>query len=192
MRTYSQQPAQRNQRYEASSCSLRIRWLVLQKIPVFRWAMSTTHRSLRKWESNCHGKYGSASLSGVTGPYNRSLYIGRFLPTNLQLIRASKQYSSFATQMSGELIAYTVRWTNQVDHGLVNKRAWVFQERILSPRIIHFARDQIFWECASLWAADASSFDDITLYSGYAEFLKRGTRMNHPVTWTLCTRTGLC
>jgi hypothetical protein len=34
----------------------------------------------------CHGKYGSAPLSGVTDPYSRSLYIGRFLPTNLQLM----------------------------------------------------------------------------------------------------------
>jgi hypothetical protein len=34
----------------------------------------------------CHGKYGSAPLSGVTDPYSRSLYIGCFLPTNLQLM----------------------------------------------------------------------------------------------------------
>jgi hypothetical protein len=34
----------------------------------------------------CHGKYGSAPLSGVTDPYNRSLYIGHFVPTNLQLM----------------------------------------------------------------------------------------------------------
>ena len=27
------------------------------------------------------------------------------------------------------------------------KRAWVFQERILAPRTIHFAEDQMFWEC---------------------------------------------
>ena len=28
-------------------------------------------------------------------------------------------------------------------------RAWVVQERFLSPRILHFTADQIFWECAA-------------------------------------------
>jgi hypothetical protein len=31
-------------------------------------------------------------------------------------------------------------------------RAWVFQERILSPRILHFGADELFYECNSgLW-----------------------------------------
>jgi hypothetical protein len=45
----------------------------------------------------CHGKYGSAPLSGVTDPYSRSLYIGRFLPTNLQLMEERQKHSTFAT-----------------------------------------------------------------------------------------------
>ena len=31
----------------------------------------------------------------------------------------------------------------------LNQRAWVLQERVLSPRILHFASNQIFWECQS-------------------------------------------
>jgi hypothetical protein len=31
----------------------------------------------------------------------------------------------------------------------LNERAWVFQEIILSPKIIHFARNQILWTCQS-------------------------------------------
>jgi hypothetical protein len=29
----------------------------------------------------------------------------------------------------------------------LNRRAWVVQERMLSPRIIHFGKNQVFWEC---------------------------------------------
>ncbi|KAG5770216.1 hypothetical protein H9Q72_002790 [Fusarium xylarioides] len=29
----------------------------------------------------------------------------------------------------------------------LNARAWVMQERLLSPRILHFTQDRIFWEC---------------------------------------------
>lgn len=36
----------------------------------------------------------------------------------------------------------------------LNKRGWVFQERILSPRILHFTKDQVLWECRSLEASE--------------------------------------
>ncbi|KAI8633248.1 HET-domain-containing protein [Xylariaceae sp. FL1651] len=29
----------------------------------------------------------------------------------------------------------------------LNKRGWVLQERLLAPRILHFGRKQLFWEC---------------------------------------------
>lgn len=35
----------------------------------------------------------------------------------------------------------------QVFAGPLHRRGWVFQERILAPRTIHFAEDQIAWEC---------------------------------------------
>ncbi|KAL9070107.1 MAG: hypothetical protein Q9157_005931 [Trypethelium eluteriae] len=38
--------------------------------------------------------------------------------------------------------------------GLLNKRGWVFQERTLAPRIVHFTKDQVFWECHSLDASE--------------------------------------
>lgn len=34
-----------------------------------------------------------------------------------------------------------------LDDLLLWKRGWVLQERLLSPRILHFGSDQILWEC---------------------------------------------
>jgi hypothetical protein len=34
-----------------------------------------------------------------------------------------------------------------VEEGLLNKRAWVLQERALSCRTIHFTKRQTYWEC---------------------------------------------
>ncbi|KAH8706882.1 hypothetical protein GQ44DRAFT_597390, partial [Phaeosphaeriaceae sp. PMI808] len=31
----------------------------------------------------------------------------------------------------------------------LNQRGWVLQERILSPRTIHFTKSQMYWECGS-------------------------------------------
>ncbi|KAI9154740.1 HET-domain-containing protein [Paramyrothecium foliicola] len=33
------------------------------------------------------------------------------------------------------------------DTGPLFSRAWVVQERLLSPRVLHFAQDQVYWEC---------------------------------------------
>jgi Heterokaryon incompatibility protein (HET) len=38
-------------------------------------------------------------------------------------------------------------WDSQIEKSQLSTRGWVFQERLLSSRILHFTRTQIFWEC---------------------------------------------
>ena len=38
-------------------------------------------------------------------------------------------------------------WASEVDASPLSRRAWTLQERILSPRILHFGKTQVFWEC---------------------------------------------
>ncbi|KAK4032845.1 heterokaryon incompatibility protein-domain-containing protein [Parachaetomium inaequale] len=38
-------------------------------------------------------------------------------------------------------------WRRSVSRALVNTRAWVLQERFLSPRVLQFDRRQVLWEC---------------------------------------------
>lgn len=46
-------------------------------------------------------------------------------------------------------------WDFHIMSAAVNKRAWVLQERILSPRVLHFGRHQLLWECYEKDAAEA-------------------------------------
>jgi len=41
-----------------------------------------------------------------------------------------------------------------VESAYLSDRAWIFQERILSKRLLHFGRDQIFWECNAATIAE--------------------------------------
>lgn len=41
-----------------------------------------------------------------------------------------------------------------VDGAPLNQRAWVAQERYLSPRIMHFSLDILFWECPEYIASE--------------------------------------
>jgi hypothetical protein len=36
-------------------------------------------------------------------------------------------------------------WDDLVERAPVNERAWVLQERLMAPRVLHFCRDQIAW-----------------------------------------------
>jgi hypothetical protein len=40
-------------------------------------------------------------------------------------------------------------WCSTISDSILNRRGWVFQERMLSPRTLHFA-NQMFWECRTL------------------------------------------
>ena len=49
---------------------------------------------------------------------------------------------------SREYVILDLHWlAGQVRDAVLSQRAWVVQERVLSPRTLHMGRDQIFWEC---------------------------------------------
>lgn len=43
-------------------------------------------------------------------------------------------------------------WNDEVEHGPLNNRGWVSQERYLARRIAHFGESQLAWECRE-WRA---------------------------------------
>ncbi|KAF1837496.1 HET-domain-containing protein [Decorospora gaudefroyi] len=45
-------------------------------------------------------------------------------------------------------------WERELMQSFLYARGWVFQERMLAPRILHFAEKQIFWDCPSLSACE--------------------------------------
>ncbi|KAK5693083.1 hypothetical protein LTR97_010559 [Elasticomyces elasticus] len=41
-----------------------------------------------------------------------------------------------------------------LDDSVLAQRAWVFQERMLAPRTIHFCKTQVYWECREMDASE--------------------------------------
>ncbi|KAH9206190.1 heterokaryon incompatibility protein-domain-containing protein [Leptodontidium sp. 2 PMI_412] len=56
------------------------------------------------------------------------------------------------------------------------QRGWTFQERELSPRVLHFSADQIWWECRTLRKQEDPLSDDIPLSS---RLQRRNTSILH-------------
>ncbi|OIW25942.1 HET-domain-containing protein [Coniochaeta ligniaria NRRL 30616] len=52
-------------------------------------------------------------------------------------------------------------WERDVEDAPLNRRGWVLQERLLSPRIVHFGRTQLYWECHGfVESEDGGHYDD--------------------------------
>jgi len=64
------------------------------------------------------------------------------------------------TSWSGDAHGGTYRlfdprfWEDRILDTELNYRGWVFQERALAARVLHFARDQVLWECGEVEAGE--------------------------------------
>lgn len=47
------------------------------------------------------------------------------------------------------------RWRSLVVDCPLNERGWVMQGRVLAPRTVYFAKDQVYWQCKELQACEA-------------------------------------
>ena len=45
-------------------------------------------------------------------------------------------------------------WVTAIVKAPLNSRAWVYQERALAPRILHFSSSELFWECNHMRASE--------------------------------------
>jgi len=76
--------------------------------------------------------------------------------------RGQKQPRTASKAMYTYIPAYNLE---QVDDSPLAARGWVFQERILSPVILHFGRREVLWECCQRLASESlpSGLEDIPL-----------------------------
>ncbi|KAG9188639.1 hypothetical protein G6011_07344 [Alternaria panax] len=54
-------------------------------------------------------------------------------------------------------------WENLVESAPVNRRAWVFQERLLAPRVLHFGYNQLAWECCEFQSSEDHSDEQLDI-----------------------------
>jgi hypothetical protein len=61
------------------------------------------------------------------------------------------------------------RYRREVNGGPLNTRAWVLQERVLSPRIIHYSESTVYWDCREAHFLDSgrSISDERSLSLGF-------------------------
>ncbi|EGY22193.1 hypothetical protein VD0002_g1365 [Verticillium dahliae] len=88
-------------------------------------------------------------------------------PSSRQSLTVKAANTAFKTNM----------FHTEVDGGPLNTRAWAFQERLLSQRIIHFGASLIFFECSTLFA---SELQPEGIYDGVDVLTRDGTKHEFP------------
>lgn len=79
---------------------------------------------------------------------------GMFSLRDTEMLRPLLVSVSLPSTISNFICFDSERWTDFVRNSSLNKRAWVCQERLLSPRILHFGANEIYWECSTCRASE--------------------------------------
>ncbi|KAH7324774.1 heterokaryon incompatibility protein-domain-containing protein [Stachybotrys elegans] len=106
----------------------------------------------------------------------------------------SPQYNQFIPLEAGASLGISARAT--LKHGTgtslpLLSRAWVLQERLLSPRVVHFTWEELIWECMeqttcecgcirSLWSPNFVPFDKNLLFD---KILRHDSKMESKERW---------
>lgn len=97
--------------------------------------------------------YGSSYLSLAAVSADNSAQ-GLYRKRSAEAVRPSVVRVKLSHQT---LDCYVVRedfWKGEILSQPLYKRGWVLQERMLAPRILHFNRRQVLWQCPSLTASE--------------------------------------
>lgn len=60
-----------------------------------------------------------------------------------------------------------------LSHQPLLQRGWVFQERMLAPRVMHFLKDQIVWECFEMASLETSPSTRLMLRTNFGGIMNK-------------------
>jgi hypothetical protein len=106
------------------------------------------------------------TLAASVAPDSRH---GLYVDTDEQYI--DRPLSSLTGQDEDESIRFRKPLPHKaVDH-LLMSRAWVLQERLLSPRVLHFGQQELIWECWEDMTCECSGFA-IKVFESHDQWLE--------------------
>lgn len=98
-------------------------------------------------------QFSQLNLSATSG--ENGLVFERDPKSVLPILRKKKHSESPASENYGDFLMISAGpWETNVDLGSLNERAWVVQERLLAPRVLHCCYNMMYWECPCLRATE--------------------------------------
>ena len=96
-------------------------------------------------------RYSQCSLSALDAKdSSEGMFMSQHLKENIPLFLRSLIEEEPECLIYVEPDGY---WDQQVTQRALHRRAWVMQEHVLAPRILHFNKDELLWECREFRAS---------------------------------------
>lgn len=114
-----------------------------------------------KREASQMGKIYKYGILNIAANTSSGCHAGIFTRRENWSTPVSLPLHSTKQNISGQMYVRLGRWDNYRPgimgaDSTLSSRGWVLQESVLSPRTLHYSRQQIFWECEHLTLAEAS------------------------------------
>lgn len=106
-------------------------------------------------ENSSHGLYADRDPQHLWGE-EINLNTKELVRSNSQNLPGEASLGNHGALVQRCKIVDPSHWERKVESAPVNTRAWVLQERLLAPRVIHFCEGQIAWECREMDASESS------------------------------------
>lgn len=128
----------------------RIKYLWIDSLCIIQDSREDWERESKRMKQIYKNSFLTIAATKAVDP-TRGLFVDR----NPDVVRISKVHAQWSRELKGDyLFVYCHLWEDEIVRSPLLKRAWVCQERLLSRRILHFGRSQLFWECQDLEACE--------------------------------------
>ena len=117
--------------------------------------------SVQDWlqESSVTGRIYKFSDCTISATASANSNGGCFFPRNSLHLQPCRVVGNVLHPEDQDEVMYVydhrVDYWRQMYQAPLSSRAWCLQERLLSPRVLHYMSDQLFWECSRLDACEA-------------------------------------
>lgn len=111
----------------------------------------------RRSQLNLSATSGESALIFPRNPRSVLPILSRKNPRKSRSVKVGK-----TSEAAGEFLMVSAGpWETFVDLGPLNGRAWVVQERLLAPRVLHCCYNMVYWECPCLRASEVDPLGEV-------------------------------
>jgi Heterokaryon incompatibility protein (HET) len=104
-------------------------------------------------ESSVIGKIYGHSLCNIAATGSSQTYGGLFQERSISELAPKTTSIRFKGKDATCCFTENQMWCAEISNARLNNRGWVLQERVLSPRTLHYT-SQLFWECQTIEACE--------------------------------------
>lgn len=132
------------------------------------------------WEApRMHSVYGNAVINIVAAHVDNP-ESGLFHTRDTRWVESAIAHAEWNDEPARDYVIWNKEeFEKDYKSAPLTQRGWVFQERLLAPRLLHFGKSQVFWRCSALFACEGMPHGTSSFAPSSSGSLKAAEMMMH-------------